>query len=429
MADANGDLNPALQEWLENFNTPDSKAWAMGTAQRLQQHFTARAITDNAHAAGNAVITNMAKFRNTLMGMVRSDPTSLHAMLDLVPHTVNAIVAQHGLSDDEADAHAAALTRDVSSEVAHAGVQGAAARNPDYARTVLNSPRVQSLLTAGDAGALDQYITTMAGVRAQDVAAQKQQLRRSAAQSGYVKAGQWLDTLRDPATGRMQFPPDFGTSVMQDSDLSKMTRASLLHGYGNLMARGDVPISNPNLTADIIRRAAMPGGRVTQDEVLQQLGRGLTLNDARAMNALISPATPPELVQQLHGMVSNAREQIAPPQNGPAGQNAFGRFMQWLVPAFHADPAGAQTAIANGRMQDFAPTIADHLAVGRQPSQPLNELWAQNSGPGVVRPVPPNAPGPPGSEGNFGPGREGPGGSFELRLNQPGGGATIPLQG
>ncbi len=296
----------------------------------------------------------------------------------------------------------------MQTEIAHAGVQRLAETDKDAALQALD--KYTSYLPDDQQAALRQYADVQEGLRGQDAAAQQQQQARDASVQGYHSATRYLHALADPDTGQFRAPQGFLTSLVADPAISPPTKLALRAGFHVLHQRGDPAQSDPHVVADMIGRMAgdvqplrpgavgsvpgvtgdvldrmhdqgltgysTPGGltvtrggttgapgndNVQQGEIMAHLGSGLTVADAAFLNHLIGPSNPQRRadIQHLAEVVQQARGTIAHPMNGPAGDIAFGRFTNWLLPAL-ARGAHLNELTANNAIQRFAPTVEDY---------------------------------------------------------------------
>ena len=393
---ATGELDPSLKQFVGLFPPgTDGREWATGAASRLQQHLTLRAVAKQNEATGQAFVNNLHEFKSNLVDMVKGDPSTAGLALDLIPHTINAMAAQHqNLDPDLRDAAAKDLTDHMSSEVAHATVQSLAEKDASAASQALASPRLNSLLSDGDKTALTSYIGAQAALRNQDAAAAQQQAAHDASLVGYQRGTAYLGTLMDPDTGKLQLPNGFGQKVMADTAIPDATSAALHLAYTQLQQAGDPQKSNPSMVADFFNRAAN-GTMPSQPELLSHVGTNLSLADAAMLNHFLGPQTPggQNDVKAINDTIQSQRSNLVTAENGPAGANAFGRFIDWLTPALRSgvgngvpvrallDPEHKDTMV--GDMSQFQPTAQDAMPPPPPgPQAGLDQIFGQANGPG-----------------------------------------------
>lgn len=357
-----GRVDPQLNDFVNAFQGSDAQHWAAGAAARIQQHLTMRAVAERNQQMGDQFVQNLHEFKQNMVDMVKGDPSSAGLALDLIPHTIKAMAAEHeGMDPEQRDAAANDLINHMSGEVAHATVQSLAEKNDVAARTALASPRLAGFLGDDDKTALGTYIDNQAYWRQQDGIAAQQQAQFVANKAGYDRTTAYLGKLIDPDTGGLQLPSNFGQTVMSDTNISNPASAALHRAYSMLQANGDPKQSHPEMIADFFNRAAN-GAMPSQAELLYHVGSNLTLADAQMLNSQLGPRTPAQ--QQDTGMINdtiqNMRSQLLTPENGPAGPAAFGRFTSWFLPALR-NGIGPDVPVANLLDPDHADTILDQL--------------------------------------------------------------------
>ena len=159
-------------------------------------------------------------------------------------------------------------------------------------------------------------------------------------------------------------------------------RGELMHLFGRLQTTGDGP-SHPQVLTEALQDIAQGrlGGGSAPTTSVDLLGRvginepndRLSLKDAVWLNGLLNTENTDGRVQvqNLADTVAKAQAQIMGRDNeyGAAGFNAFGRFMNWFVPAYQkAGPGGLdpqhESFLFNGtNVNSFRPT-GDDLVLG-----------------------------------------------------------------
>ena len=173
---------------------------------------------------------------------------------------------------------------------------------------------------------------------------------------------------------------------------------ALLGVYSRLQTGGDAAQSDPFLVSDIIHRIAN-GEAPSVPEVLSQAGTTLRLHDAVAL-ARGSVASLPPAVRKEFGDLANtidcARSYLASPENGPAGQMAFGRFMNWFMtsyPAGRLDPNGERPYDIASALTRFEPNSDDLVRASQRVQaagerRPLDQILGPNRRPFAGQPAP-----------------------------------------
>jgi hypothetical protein len=166
--------------------------------------------------------------------------------------------------------------------------------------------------------------------------------------------------------------------MMADPHVEPDTKAVLSIAHDRLVRQGDPLYSNPNTVTALLDRALTPGA-LTPTEVWSHAGADLSLADTQMLAGAAFPKTPEQFreVQTVAQTLSSARSIIASPENGLAGQEAYGRFVNWLLPEYRRagpgslDPRGDAWMLGDGTggsvIQQFMPTAGDVLV-----NRPIN---------------------------------------------------------
>lgn len=360
---------PGLHEGLSAFQQalPDSstaKAWGETAAETIQGFLNQRNIADTAAAAGHKFVTDLDSFKSRLVGMAHDDPSTTPLALALTGPAISAIVGATGA--DPTGEHANVLAQHIQSEIARAGVQSYAIQDGDLARRALDDHGQH--LTEQDRSSLSGFITTMEAARQGDAAAQVGETARRVALSSDLLGHSWLTQLHNQATGDVQMPDNWLRDMVADPRVAPETKAALWAAHEKLSG-GDIAASDPSTLASMITRLAGEGGpRPTLAEVVSHAGDDLTLADAAHLAAATFPRSPQEraYLGQVAQTLQTARGIIAAPENGIAGQRAFGRFTSWFMGEARAgammDPRSDDWLLADPRaIAKFMPTAGDAL--------------------------------------------------------------------
>jgi hypothetical protein len=381
--DASGQINPLLQQVSNSVTDPTAQQWVSDGSNAIQNYLTHKAVVaDNAQAA-DQMQTNMADTKDGLASFVRADASTpgIDLALGLASHYVNGVVSQHQHLDDDTRAGIAGpLIDHMQTEITHAGIQAIADRDKGEAYDAID--KYDQYLPAGHADALHTYADHQEMFRGQDIAAMGRQKVQDDALAGYQAATQHLASFTDPDTNSFKAQPGFIQDVMGDHTLAPATKLSLNAGYQALTRNGDVPQSNPHVAADLLSRIGSDNPP-QQGEIISHVGSALTLNDASFFNSLIGPADPQRKadLRTLSDVVGQAHDQLATRANGAAGVSAFGRFTNWLTPALQRG-ANLTDLMADNRIQQFAPTPAEHVDSMQKPAMrpSLHSIFATAAG-------------------------------------------------
>lgn len=333
-----------LNDFVGAFTDPQAQEVFRDAAVRIQDYQVQKSIADDNAAAANRLVTNLGVFKDGLANMAANDPASTFLGLDLVPDVVSGIVGTHPYLPDEArqDTYEQ-LTSDMQRDIARAGVLSLADKQEEAARNLLQHPRVAGLFDDNDQRALNGYINSMETARNVDAAALSQQRAKDEQQTRDHSMVSYFGALVDPQSGGLAFPPGWAEKVTADPSLPPDYTASMLNAYARLQTTGDVATSDPFMVGDIIRKIA-DGDPPSAGQILSQAGRGMefatAIGLAKAVVGDMSPAARKEF-GDLSATVDVARRTLAAPENGMAGQIAYGRFMDWFLRNYETLGPGA----------------------------------------------------------------------------------------
>lgn len=383
-----GDLHPVLQDFTNAFTQDESRSWAKDAAVRVQDWMQRKQIADANQQAGQNLVDNIASFKNELVGLAGSDPSAVHLALDLVPGTIGHLVANNpNHPEDQKEATHAALTGHIQNEIARAAVQKLAEHSDIAARDLLGEDRISGLFGADEHAALNSYIDMQSLARNADEAAQRQRLTQEGLIASEAAAHAHASGLYDPQRDDVNFPPGWASRLMADTTVPPPAKASLMDLYGRLQADGDAPQSDPHLVAGLLDRIAN-GAPPTQADILGHAGDRLKMADALSLAKATFPLSPEARgpFVRLNELVQQGKNTIGAPENGPAGQNAFARYVNWLMPAIRNGGASldpAEPAYAGGRLPQFAPTGKDTVQASVTPPEnrpSLDDIFGKRRG-------------------------------------------------
>ncbi|MGH3513226.1 MAG: hypothetical protein ACRDRB_13225 [Pseudonocardiaceae bacterium] len=360
-----GAPTPQLEEFRNIFTHPAAQKWSDEIVTILNNGFQQRRIAQENAAAGQNFADDIGQFRQGLVSMVERDPTMVHTALDLVHPTMAAIIGTMPGVENPAEHHAA-ITADIQHDIAHQAVTAAAEQNEPLARALLSQDRIKGVL--GDSlGGLDTYTTMQANARTADDAAQQAAQARMRDDLANQSAINYLSALHDATTGQLQFPPGWNQGVISDPRLPPAAKIAVSGLYGRLQAGGDAEESNPFVISDIVHSIAR-GDPPHVAGVLSHAGDELRLPDALHLASLAQgKGASTAAASSMANILKTAETQLAPPENGVAGEAAFARYTNWVMDHFRngavsdemANPSDPSFVAAPGRLQQFAPTPGD----------------------------------------------------------------------
>lgn len=363
-----GAASPALQAFRGVFTAPGAQQWADEAATRLNDYFQRRRIATENSAAGQNFVQDLSGFRQGLVDMVQADPHAVHVALDLVPHSVDALISTMPSMPEDALGHHAAITRDIQREIAHSAVTALAERDDGQARALLDNERLGAVLSDDAKQALGSYISMQSVARAMDGKAQQDAAVANRQRVADQSALNYLRALHDPQTDGVQFPPGWNQGVIADNALPPGHTGEVTAAYSRLRVDGDATQSDPFLVSRLLNGAGSP------TEVIGHVGGDLRLADALHLGELLKPENAGHR-EVLNAALQQGEQVLAAPANGRAGEEAYRRYVNWVLPAARAgavlDPGSNDYALAGNRLQLFAPRPEDHVPPPRVSERPV----------------------------------------------------------
>lgn len=363
-------LHPALDAFRSAFTTPEGQQWSSAATADVQDFLNQRQLADNARQAGEAFVNNLDAFKGHLVDMVNADPSTSPLAMRLVPNTIKALVSTTPAGDPEGE-HADALTSHIQTAIAHTAVQSWARVSPDIARKTLDD--YSDHLSDDDKQLLSAHIGVLDAAQQRDQAAQARVQASQAAQAADGRALDYLGMLQD-RSGSFAPPAEWLTHMADDPQVPAAQSKALWDVFDQLQKQGDQP-SDPGVVDRVTQDLA--SGAVSALDVIRQVGNGLSLADARFLAPMAFPGQAGRLTP-ISNALDMAQEQLAPPENGPAGQAAYARFVNWLLPAARAgadlNPNSKTYVLGGNAMQQFAPRPGDAIPLGT-PTRSLDEIF------------------------------------------------------
>lgn len=352
----------------------DGSTWADPALAAIQQHANATATVDANQAVGDKFVQNVGKLKDTLVGMVRDDPTSAPLALRLTPRLVAPMVASAGMSDEDGEATHQDLTGHIQQEVSHAAVMRMADLHADGARALMG--QLSPYMQPGDTDALGGYIDTMQAARVADGAARQQYMGTASARASAQSAYQFGSSLLDPRTEDVHIPPDFLQSLVRNQSISGPDKQPLFTAFSRLNSPGDVTASNPYAVRKLLSDIGNPNVPIGHADIMDHVGSDVKYADAVMLHGMSLQRTPDGqgAIGQLGGLLDHAQNVLSPGTDR-AGNIAYTRFVNWLLPSYRrTGPAGLTPGTDNYlfnnlSVDNFRPQAADAVA----PIRPVNQ--------------------------------------------------------
>src|SRR5271166_2785478 len=370
--DPNLPVDPVLQSKFRKFKTEDGQTWGAKAIAMIQAHNDARNAEAAAQNVKDQFVSNLQATRANLVKMVKQDPPSMQLALQLADHTTQGLAASSGV--DDADTHAGNVALHMRQEIAHTAVQAMASTSGKGAHAMLD--QLNGVIPDSDIANLRTYTDNMTAIRRSDAQVQQMQQQAAAQRFSGEVAMAHLGNLTGPG-GELQFPPKWGEGMMSDQGMLNPHKASLWGAFDRLRRGGDMPNSDPAVISDFLDRASLSVAHPdhpTVPDLIDQVGRGLSVPDAQFLGSLVGPKGPQQRdhVQALNDILDTASGELG-------NSRAMGRFTNWALPTYQRAAAGGSAPgditaalLAPERLAQFAPTGDDIVApaVGSPENRP-----------------------------------------------------------
>lgn len=282
------ELTPALDKFYEGFETEEGRQWAEKVKNDLTQHFYDKTAADTATRSGQALVSNLGTFSNSLVTSVRNDPTSLDTNLKLVDTTIPAMVqSSSNLSPSVAGKVATDLVNKVKSELVKGAIQAAIDANPERGLQIAEGGKYREYLDNDDLQSFKQYAETVARIRKQEERSAAVEARRQQEEAGNDRAAQIIaTTIRVGPDGSMFTSPDYYRQSLQlakDGYKPSLVQSMIAAGRAidNDNEKGQRAITDPTTYQDFAKRMYLPDGdpqRLTMEEVFTARAQGRLSN-------------------------------------------------------------------------------------------------------------------------------------------------------
>lgn len=252
-------LEPALEKMRGGFNTERSQAWADAQIDSMRNHFITKTSADMATLASVAAKQNVTTLTNQLSNAAISDPSSLKTSLDMVEHSIGAMVdSSPNLRGVEGAKIKAELLESAQSQIVKSAAIGAIGLNPDAGLAKFSSPEYSKYISGAELQQLQQQAKTVQRAQRVDETHQRQLEDRAKDQASDQREGEYLSKLHsgDPA----QAAQVSAKAIANDFTLSRPARERMI----GIVQRETEPeaaskISNGS-ASDLISRIRAPEG-------------------------------------------------------------------------------------------------------------------------------------------------------------------------
>lgn len=389
-------LQDEHDQFMQQFSTDKSRNFGERQWAQHVAHVVNRTVADGATATGDMVQSQFHRAVNAQAQAAYDDPTSIATKLSNLDDAVTSIITSTPMAPSRAAQLRSNLIDQGREAIIIRGAQGAIDKDPSSAATIVKEYGEKGWLTGAQQKQLTDYGERMGKAQLQDA--------RSAALGGVQRtqerslaaSSQYLGNLTD-GQGKFQAKGDWATKVIADPSLRNEEKAPLLQANQRLLDHGDVEKTSPDVLTPFISDIAK-GNRPAVADVMRHVGVDMTLADAQFLTMGINPQsdTARQDFSAINVALGNARQQISPRDtagaSNPAGDNAYGRFVDWYMPAIRqglaagksitqlTDPDSPDYLLKNNKVQEFAPTHEDAVATSLS-----KQKWVASPAAGVAR--------------------------------------------
>lgn len=329
-------MHPDMQNFADQPWPDGARDWANETAIGINDQMQRERIAAGNAAAAQAFQSGINRFANGLVSWVSGDPTRADAAIrEVRPFFDNLIGNNPNHPDDQRAEHHEALSSDLEGRIAHAAISSMADMHAGQARDMLGGD-LGNYLDDGQKQYLGAYISAQDMARGVDAAGQQQMLQRAAARRDTMAALGHASQLYDPQTDTLQFPQAWAQNLTANQNIDYPDKARLMHLYGRMQSSGDAPASDPVTVNNTLQQIAQ-GNSPDHGPLIDAAGQSLRLADALHLMAGTGPLTVDQRNHygNLADTVQQARDVLygRDGENGAAGHAAWGRYVNWLLPA------------------------------------------------------------------------------------------------
>ena len=380
-----GQLAPPLQKAGEQFSTDVGRDWSQDVLATIQQHMNMVNVANANTAAGEKFMSDMKATKDNLIGMADADPTSANLAITLAPKMIGPLLETTGMPIDQMTAAHEQITREVQEGIAHADVMKMADYHAPQAFGLMDS--LKDYITPNDQATLGQYINTLHVARTLDNNATVAQAQQNQQQASQIAAYKFGSTLLDPRTENVSYPQGFLQSLVRNQQILPEDKQGLFTAASRLQTNGDVHQSDPHAVAAVLNDIIHPTTNMTHDAIMQHVGDDLRYVDALTLHGMNLQRTPEGQAnaRQLATALDLGRRTLAP-SNDLAGNVAYSRFVNWLLPAYRRagvgglNPDSDNYLFKNTSVANFAPTARDAVPPFSPKRQSLGDIFGGGRG-------------------------------------------------
>lgn len=252
-------VEPTLEKLKDSFLTEGGQRFAESTVEKFRNHFVSKTSADMATMAGIAAKKNVETLTNQLSNAAINDPSTLKTSLDLVEHSVGAMVdASPNLSGTDAFKVKTDLALDSQKQIVKAAAIGAINANPEEGLKKFSGPEFSKYISGAELRTLESQAKAVIRAERVDENYRRQNKERAETDASDQREGEYLQRLHsgDPK----QMGQVSARAIANDFTLTRSARERMI----NIVERETKPeaaakVSNAT-TSDLISRIRLPVG-------------------------------------------------------------------------------------------------------------------------------------------------------------------------
>lgn len=364
--------SPALNEFIDKFQTPAGKQWAIKHAADTQTEQYRQFSAMDMQRAGDRLENGISRTVNSYSNLAASHPESLEHYISMFESTKEALIANSTLPKDMAEK----VRQDTKAEkeIVVAGIRGAMQTNPAQGLAMIQSEKYNKYISGTETETLIREARTFNLALRADARDQRAADDREATQASHAAAGNLLSQVKPGPDNTLIFPPNARQYILDQVALrQKNPKAGMDAEVGEAWlskidaqgVKADTAVQKQNARSLFDRLSKGPDdpNYPTNSEVLEMAAKpdGIAEDDRKAIMGLLDRKDPADT-----SAIKNIHNQIVLELNPPVGVT-LPDGTQNTVPQSQEGAAAVTAAEANVWQK-----IKEGQARGLAPAQVLN---------------------------------------------------------
>lgn len=339
-------LEPALDQFSQGFNTQKSQAWAEHFVDQTRTHMRRESTSDVSNAAAIGVKNSVKGIINQASNTALQNPSSIDSLLDLVDHSIGGIVGSSPVKGVAGAQMRTGIAEQAKEKIVKDGAMGAILQSSDPEATAADFiKRYPKYINGDEALQLGRAAAVQNRSMKRDEKAMMDWNHTEMTRDATMKLGKvFSDNVSyDETTGKPIFKPGFFTDinkVVAGNDLAA-PGARTLAEWGSRHLEGRAKeVSDPTVKQGLLDRFTSDKPPTDADILQAEANGKLSTRDGRVIRDLRK-----ELVQKpiQDPIFKNTMDGVKGVLGQtPPGRERYGTFFQNFVPAYLALPHDQQ---------------------------------------------------------------------------------------